>query len=72
MGSSTFALVTCLLTSATDFKVDALKYSSSAKSSLIASAVRQGVVKMVMPLVHPACVLSPLAEKLRDLMVAIS
>ena len=72
MGSSTFALVTCLLTSATDFKVDASKYSSSAKSSFIASAMRQGVVKMVMPLVHPAYVLSPLAEKLRDRMVAIS
>ncbi len=54
MWSSTFALVTCFLMSATDFKVAASNYLSSAMSLLISSAVRQGVKKMVMPLVQPA------------------
>jgi hypothetical protein len=54
VGSSTFALVTCFRMSATDLRVAASKYSSSARSSFIASAVRHITAKMAMPFVPPA------------------
>ena len=58
--------------SATDLSVAASKYSSLARSLFMASAVRHGTAKMVLPFVHPAKVLSQLEEKLKVLTVAIS
>ena len=72
VGGSTFAPATCFRISATDFTVEASKYDSSAASSFISSNERHGVANGVIPLVHPAYVLSPLAEKFMVLTVAMS
>ena len=53
--------------SATDLSVNASKQASLSASSFMDSIDRHGVAKMVIPFVHPACVLSLLAEKFIDL-----
>ncbi len=63
-------LVACLRMSAGNFNVAWSKYPSSAVSSFMALTNYHGVPSGVMPLVHPAWVLFPLAAKLSDFVVA--